>query len=324
MLQQTKLENLMLDLLVDKPKKDYEKAFNSFLKGEKVKHGKYFALGNALVYRCISTENQGTKQTVLQDIIARKINNIILGNASILPLIGRRVAFGNIRENNDETDIQRLMSDKLSMLPFNVFEEAGLSLEKLEIIDKSGEETINRRFDNPDYDYKKKDSPEYIFKDTHFTGASLYKIEDNYFLFDIDRNEIKHGIFNPFLVKLSKEVKTIKEAYESLKPIEVIEAEKQKLKVVRQGEWFFIPVELDEDNIPIKLDRSGREMRYILQAGNNRPNYAEHGTEIDGKTYVTGKVSHSGREHKDIKLVGWHRVIPNTAIESFTIEGDID
>jgi len=65
-------------------------------------------------------------------------------------------------------------------------------------------------------------------------------------------------------------------------------------------------------------------MRYTLQAGNNRPNYAERGTEIDGKTYVTGKVSHSGREHKDIKLVGWHRVIPNTAIESFTIEGDID
>ena len=64
--------------------------------------------------------------------------------------------------------------------------------------------------------------------------------------------------------------------------------------------------------------------RFELKAGKNRPNHAEKGIQVDGKYYVSGEVSHSGREHKTITLDGWHEATPNEAIGSFTITGDVD
>jgi hypothetical protein len=46
--------------------------------------------------------------------------------------------------------------------------------------------------------------------------------------------------------------------------------------------------------------------------------------EYKGKKYVTGKVKHTGREHKDLILEGYYEVYPNTSVRSFTITGDID
>ena len=63
---------------------------------------------------------------------------------------------------------------------------------------------------------------------------------------------------------------------------------------------------------------------FELRAGKNRPNRAEWGINRDGISYVMGEISHTGREHKTIKLDGWHTAQPNTAISSFTITGDID
>ena len=135
--------------------------------------------------------------------------------------------------------------------------------------------------------------------------------------------------------------------------------------VKRQGEWFFIPTEIDplsdiaelteeqkkEYALALAIKNHGRwnneitEMlgkdltekyenisnipdcnvkRMELRAGKNRPNHAEKGINTGGKSYVKGKVEHSGREHADIVLEGWHIALPNTAIDSFTITGDID
>jgi len=41
---------------IKNPKEDYEKAINASLNGETGKFGRYFALPNALVYRCIITD----------------------------------------------------------------------------------------------------------------------------------------------------------------------------------------------------------------------------------------------------------------------------
>jgi len=65
-------------------------------------------------------------------------------------------------------------------------------------------------------------------------------------------------------------------------------------------------------------------IRFELRAGKNRPNHAEFGLQKDGVSYVKGEISHSGREHKTITLDGWHIAMPNTAIGSFTITGDVD
>ena len=41
-------------------------------------------------------------------------------------------------------------------------------------------------------------------------------------------------------------------------------------------------------------------------------------------TYVKGRVSHAGREHRDLELDVWYKVYANTSVGSFTIVGDID
>ena len=234
----------------------------------------------------------------------------------------------------------------------------------------------------------------------HFVGSMLIKVRSKCFLFDIDRNELKHYRFNPFLVELPKPCETIKEAYEMLKPKEVLQAEKKGLKVLRQGEWFFIPTkrkitekskslpkvikdglnkipkvrsygilnrwggdgslisktdlkdmlsgvlpkyrkvitkQVKDYNLSAKKYQSflKREEEFNstfnffdyggeLKAGVNRPNRVGKLFIEDGVHYVTGKVEHTGREHEPIELKSWYKAIPNTAIKSFTITGNID
>jgi hypothetical protein len=240
----------------------------------------------------------------------------------------------------------------------------------------------------------------------HFVGAMLLSVSRKYFLFDIDRREVEHYRFNPFLTQLPSKATSIREAYELLKPVQVKKALKQGLKVQRQGEWFFIPV----SKIP-KIPKMGKELEkklknypkleeydlnnhgfylgiqyhqrsdYVstfriskvnlgdmlpkyrkaaldrvrdlnkailsykkflqqkeefeskfnfyerggnLKAGSNRPNRVEKLLIFNGVHYVNGNVRHTGREHEDLHLDKWHIAVPNTAIQSFTIVGDID
>lgn len=310
-----------------KPKNEIDNAIQAFLKGEIGKFGKYCSLPNALVYRTIITEQRQSKQSLEQNIIAVRLENgILLGNSSILPLIGRRSSFGHETLNRNVTEVQEKISQYIPMIPFNVFTEAGLNINKFEFVERGKEENITRK--RVVYNAKKRKDETKIEK-VHFTGASVFKVNDKYFLFDADRRELKHKIFNPFLVELNNPVKSIKEAYESLKPVEVIEAEKQGLKVKRQGKWFFIPVERDnfipviEEVINWKTNKKEVVNRRLeLRAGQNRPNYAEMFHEPT--KYVSGKIEHSGREHADLVLKGWYKPVPNTSVQSFTITGDID
>ena len=311
----------------------------------------------------------------------------LLGNASILPLVGQTCAWGNTQQNYRQTTIQKLMekSGRFQMVPFNVMEEANLDMDSFETLEESGAETIERNRENPDYDdYKANQAeqngeeykiPKEIPEKTHFIGSQLFSVSGTKFLFDIDRVEIKHGIFNPFLVQIpdaENQIDTIEKAYQSLIPVEVQQAMNEGLDVKRQGEWFFIPTHFDptvrppeeEKNIITDQERAmmqvldssygetknnlrllwGEEVfarienliiseregdpyepkTFELRAGKNRPNRAELGINRDGISYVMGEISHTGREHKTIKLDGWHTSQPNTAISSFTITGDID
>ena len=106
----------------------------------------------------------------------------------------------------------------------------------------------------------------------HFVGAMLIEVKEKQFLFDIDRRELKHYRFNPFLSELPKKTNTIKQAYEILKPKEVKEAEKKGIKVKRQGEWFFIPSKLPEPSKELKeikkqLDNPPLLDQYDIQSG---------------------------------------------------------
>lgn len=290
-----------------------------------------------------------------ENVIARRIRLSdqtvgleYVGNSAALDLIGRKVAFGRERLNRNETEIQQRLSKLIPMIPFNVFDQARLSLDSMRIIERGKPETVTRKVQVGTGG--KTGKPKYKLETVHFTGASLFSVGDMAFLFDIDRREIEHQVFNPFLVKLPFDFELpagIAEAYELLKPQVVKDAERGGKPILRQGEWFFLPVTLTVARGLSAMASTPGTLRDIeLRAGPNRPNTAQGISIYDGKpvvwqrsdgvmvrwqevraeaeSYVTGTVKHTGCEHADLVLDGWYTAVPNTATESFTITGDID
>lgn len=127
-------------------------------------------------------------------------------------------------------------------VPFEtVVEMANLNLAKVVVLDWTGAE---RMFIPPVgryYQYTNSVSSFDIIN-RHFAGAVVLRIEDKYFLFDTDREELKYHNFNPFFTQLPCAVKNVSEAYQALMPVEVKDALAKGLAVLRQGEFFFVPV----------------------------------------------------------------------------------
>lgn len=299
------------------------------------------------------------------DIVAVRTANGVFCNSSILPNIGRTMAWGYANNNRKETPIQAYMRSKSAfMLPMYQLIQNGFALDTIKVVSQGQPETVTVMGEEY-YDYTASQTKRKPDETRHFTGAALIETKDKdgkafQFLFDIDRNEIKHKRFNPFFVQLTKPCKTIEQAYYSLKPKQVIAAEKAKLDVKRQGEWFFIPTKFnpegkgyDPKRLPVadklllmcndwrhdeyfsdkqweklkkrRIALQGRNLGQAqLKAGNNRPNTVEKGTTIKEITYVKGKVSHQGREHEDLILEGWHIAVPNTSVQSWQLDGNID
>lgn len=235
-----------------------------------------------------------------------------LGNQSIIQKYVRQVSKYNI--------------------PFNVLESADLKLSETKVLEQG-----------PESDHT-------VSGETrHFTGALLLENNGRKFLMDIDRREIGFGIFNAFFVETNSSVNSIAEAYDSMKPDAVRDAEKQGLEVERQGEWFFIPtdkvIQVPKTDI-VEWSRDGRNgivWKHEISHGKGRPNtlYKPVGFG-DLDNLVCGTVRHSGREHKDldlgqskttmqvdgkeveaVKFKLW-KVVGNTTVGNFTIKGDID
>jgi len=232
--------------------------------------------------------------------VAKKINGCFIGNSS--SLIAQKYQNGNISWLSGRSKIQEILFRRMPMVPFRLFEQQGLDLPQLKIVDRGPEEWLDVGNKEP----------------RHFMGAMLFRIEETHYLFDLDRGDIAQKNFNPFLAKLSRFSKTIDAAYKALKPDEVYQAEEEGKKCFRQGEWFFIPVKGEYE--PLKA-RDKNDQRATLATGQSRPHYVE---QISEEGYVTGKVTHGGFEHKSFVLKGWYQTLPNTAIESFKISGDVD
>jgi hypothetical protein len=218
-------------------------------------------------------------------------------------------------------------------IPFNVLDSAGLKLSETRVLEQGPES---------DHDIKVNTYGDKTEK-RHFTGALLLENSGRKFLMDIDRNEIKFGIFNAFFVEVDSSVNTIEQAYDSMVPSVVKTAIKSGLDVKRQGEWFFIPTNETLTLTPDKVlnwDRDQKATKVFLKHnishGKGRPNslYKPVGYgALDN--LVGGMVTHSGREHKDLDLGKtentdgtetyklW-QVVGNTTVGNFTITGDID
>lgn len=278
--------------------------------------------------------------SLVESILAAKIGASIVGNSSRLgELLSHRESRASVSSE------QETLANLVSMIPFEVMKQAGLSLATYKELDRGSEETVfrleranymseteieklksnplnkdfNLEMQENEYSKAKRFFGTYM-AGQHFTGARLFSVGSETFLMDVDRNELQHGIINPFLVKLTSSASSLADAYEGLKPQDVKQALANGLNVQRQGEWFMIPVdEVTNARLNKMENKSG-----ILRAGLNRPNDVEQFLEVDGLFYVRGAISHRGREHKEITLESWHRAMPNTATVSWQITGDID
>lgn len=311
------------------------KIVKSFIEGN-LDRAKYQAMNARHVF---STKNNGTELWMLKDnpslkvrvCVARVVNGGFVGNSS--GLMAMRQALSKNRKRakinwgGGRLKIQEVLQDCMPMVPFRLFTETRLDLNLLSIIDKAPDEMI-------DVGRKEKGKPVL----THFTGAMLFKIgvrsrsrgvtgeTERFFLFDIDRNDLALKNFNVFLSRLGRPATSIEDAYDSLKPDEVRNAERfLKRPCDRQGEWFFIPVQGDfkTKKLPSYSNGLGRpaKVRAELRSKGNRPHFVE---ELSEEGYVRGKVTHGGFEHKPIELETWHKPVPNTAVESFKISGAVD
>ena len=61
-----------------------------------------------------------------------------------------------------------------------------------------------------------------------------------------------------------------------------------------------------------------------LDTGISSSHSVERYVKDGDNTYVNGTVKQSRREHGDLILHGWYKAIPNRAVQSFTIRGEID
>jgi hypothetical protein len=303
--------------------KNLKESLKCFFSGETGQFGNnYFATKNALVYRSLSIVD-GYTQDVLCLRLVKHGEIYYLGNSSRLEVTDTNIAFGNRSRNWGQTDVQRCLNSMgVPMLPFQAFHEAGLKMVDTIILDRGLEETVKRVIGQ-----NKKNEPAFGY--VHFTGASLFKNGDKTFLFDIDREEIKHNIFNPFIVEIPVKVNTIKDAYNALVPKEVKDALDVGNKVLRQGEHFFIKkCSFSELKPTMELPRWSDDGKLVnvpatLSAQGNRDHVCSLFNRKTG--LVSGFVEHQGREHKNLDLTdGWYKPVPNTAVRSFTITGDVD
>jgi hypothetical protein len=316
----------------------------------------------------------------------------VLSNANQLTYVGRTFAWGSERSRwgrTEEPEQEWLQRAGAVPLPFTLFDEVPeMDVRDFEWIFKPTAERI-KEIIPPAYNG---DQPKTRIR--HFSGACIFAIGKDTYLFDIDRQEIgQHGIFNAFLTKLPKRVSTIQEAYDILIPDEVREANENDVEVKRQGEFFFIkhsdecPVKSDLTDEEIRVLRhppsrigfgitpvSGRRMAFVsddrapfgdgersgeayildtlekqafqkealeyqrvldkynevsakpgvLGKSASGSHEVEKYLKVGEDVFASGVIKQNRRQHGDLVLNGWYKVVANTGTISWTITGDID
>jgi len=167
----------------------------------------------------------------------------------------------------------------------------------------------------------------------HVLGAVLIRTRENKcFLSSLDDRRY-------FVAELSKAARTVTQAFRGLKPRPVREAERSGLKVVRQGEWFFVPTPYEGYRAiadlfhirTIKETKEKAQVRVLPYRPEQRHRHVCRGL-VRGQTiYVCGRVKHvdedgySTGEHPQVKLGDrWYRAYRNTEIQSWSQSGSFD
>lgn len=164
------------------------------------------------------------------------------------------------------------------------------------------------------------DNPNH-YREEHTLGAVLLEYSDRFFLSGLDQNEPWH-LGSYFLCELPKESNSVKDAYRSLIPPRVNDCQINpgKPRVLRQGEWFFLPSERETRELPHPSYRNmsiQESTHYVTE------------TRKDADIFVRGTVSHKPPyrrpQHQRLHLGKvWHIVEKNLALESWNAAGGVD
>jgi hypothetical protein len=182
----------------------------------------------------------------------------VLSNANQLRYVGVRMAWGSpYRDSDDECDEQIWLRVAGAVpIPFTLFDEIeGADVRDFSWIVKPKPE----HFEVLTVPRWKKEPRVPVTR--HFPGACLFAIDKEVFLFDVDRKELEENkIFNPFVTKLPRPAKTIKEAYDILMPKAVKKALSKGTPVKRQGEFFFV---WESNDCPAKVNLTPEEEKIL-------------------------------------------------------------
>ncbi len=214
----------------------------------------------------ISGRHESYRSELASETVAyRYPDGRVIYNANVL-MIATRKAGGVAIHDHERADCQILLNDLgAKPLPFTLFAESGMRSDvaaiNLKVVAQGAPEMVYRKTGRQQYNKKKKLYEDVIDRE-HFVGASIYKIGDQYFLFDYDRKEqVENKIFNPFIVELPEPSDNFDKAYESLMPEEIKKAKKAGKIVERQGEFFFVKI---GGELPVKIKLT-KEEEYILK-----------------------------------------------------------
>ncbi len=108
---------------------------------------------------------------------------------------------------------------------------------------------------------------------------------------------------------------TVRDAHRELKPAEVREVERSSPgRILRQGEWFFVPPsEVEAKQLGLALRGSPWIVRRRESlGGNGRPHVAEEVVRLEGRVYARGRIRHP--DHATLVLEAWRRVHRNAEV----------
>lgn len=166
-------------------------------------------------------------------------------------------------------------------------------------------------------------------KHLHRIGASLFEHVGKYYLAAMDEGSY-------FISVIPAPCKKVSKAFEMLKPSLVKQAEKQGRPVLRQGEWFMIPIE----NKNLLEKATAFEKEAILHplrkhASSTNAHLVKVFNTSDGQSIVYGQMKHvkfnsktdkwnlTG-EHKTVKMETPHLLVCNTSLEDYSAESPVD
>lgn len=198
---------------------------------------------------------------------------------------------------------------------------------EIEILDYTGDQSIKipykerRKFENKDLSEINKFAPKgysynYIEQCWHMSSTVLFKHEGVYYIIGQDEGSY-------FGCELSGKPKTIEAAFEDLKPKQVCGVE----GVLRQGEWFLIPVkETEVPDFSFNVIRGYASIVLPMESKESNEHNLCGDICIDFKTgrIFAQEIELWHEEHDGINTRltnGWYEIVRNTAVRSVSVQG---